>query len=250
MQRKLICKILPPGDYLTRKSALSLRQPRTITAYGPTALLLSWEQRIDPAISAGVHAYATALNHHPAVLECIPAYASLLVRYAAPRITAATLKEFIYDLRPPDYSPEERCVHELPVRYDGPDLKSSAQQLSLSPAALIELHCGPDYQVYQLGFRPGFAFLGDTPAALNIGRRATPRTHVPAGSVGLAGRQTGVYPADSPGGWQLIGRCPVPLLRSGTDPVRLRAGDLVRFLAVGSEEFIHLQNNPPPWPER
>jgi inhibitor of KinA len=160
------------------------------------------------------------------------------------------LRDFIHELTPGDKGGEGQRRHVLPVCYDGPDFRAATQWLSLDPGVLIELHTGQDYLVYQLGFRPGFAFLGDTPAALEIARHASPRARVPAGSVGLAGRQTGVYPTASPGGWQLIGRCPLPLVRAGTNPTLLRAGDLVRFRPVTPAEFIHLQNHPPPWPER
>lgn len=212
--------------------------------------MLNWEQRIDPAVSAGVHAYAAAIGAHPAVLECVPAYTSLLIRFAAPRITASELSNFIYDLPSLSATDTNRYTHKLPVCYDGPDLEDTAKQLSLKPAALIELHTGRDYLVYQLGFRPGFAFLGDTAPELEVARHATPRRRVPAGSVGLAGRQTGVYPTVSPGGWRLIGRCPSPLLRAGTDPIRLRAGDIVRFYPITTTEFHHLQNLQTTWPER
>lgn len=212
--------------------------------------MLNWEQRIDPAISAGVHSYAATIGAHPAVLECIPAYASLLVRFAAPRITASELSDFIYDLTPLSVVGANHYTHELPVCYDGPDFENTAKQLSLEPEVLIDLHTSQNYLVYQLGFRPGFAFLGDTAPSLEISRLVAPRSRVPAGSVGLAGRQTGVYPTASPGGWRLIGRCPIPLLRTGTDPILLRAGDFVRFHQVTATEFSYLQNNPPPWPER
>ncbi len=245
MQRMVLrCCILPV------KHPSVLRRPRSISRYGPSALLLNWEQRIDPAISAGVHSYAAAIGAHPAVLECVPAYASLLVRFAAPRITASELSDFIYELTPISVAAPGRHTHKLPVCYDGPDFEDTAKRLSLDPEALIDLHTSRNYLVYQLGFRPGFAFLGDTAPALEIDRHTAPRSHVPAGSVGLAGRQTGVYPTVSPGGWRLIGRCPVPLLRTGTDPILFRAGDLVRFHQVTATEFLHLQNNPPPWPER
>jgi len=184
------------------------------------------------------------------VLECVPAYASLLVRFAAPRITASELINFVYDLSPALVADTNRYIHNLPVCYDGPDFDYTAKRLSLSAKALIDLHTGQDYLVYQLGFRPGFAFLGDTVPELEIPRHYAPRAHVPAGSVGLAGSQTGIYPSVSPGGWRLIGRCPSPLLRAGTDPILLRAGDFVRFHPVTATEFLHLQNNPPPWPER
>ncbi|MFT5999894.1 MAG: KipI family sensor histidine kinase inhibitor [Neolewinella sp.] len=227
-----------------------MRLPRHILPYGPDALLLNWEQRITPGISTSVHAYAAALLAHPAVLECVPAYASLMVRFAPPKISAYQLREFIFELRPSAARPQTSVIHDLPVLYDGPDLEFIFRKLSLSKKDLISLHSAPDYLVYQVGFQPGFAFLGDTSEALAIERRESPRAKVPAGSVGLAGRQTGVYPTDGPGGWQLIGRCPWPLIRPGPSPTRLQAGDRVSFRPVSPVEFANLVKSPAPWPER
>lgn len=227
-----------------------MRLPRHILAYGPGALLINWEQRIAPDISSSVHAYAVALLAHPAVLECIPAYASLMVRFAPPKISAYRLRELIFELRPSAAGPQKSVIHDLPVLYDGPDLKFITGKLRLSKKKFISLHTATDYLVYQVGFQPGFAFLGDTKKELTIDRRESPRPKVPAGSVGLAGRQTGVYPTDGPGGWQLIGRCPWSLVRSGPDPTRLRAGDRVSFRPVSSAEFTKLAKSPAPWPER
>ncbi|MFK8163798.1 MAG: 5-oxoprolinase subunit PxpB [Lewinella sp.] len=218
--------------------------------YGPDALLLNWDQRIAPAISTSVHAYAAALLAHPAVLECIPAYASLMVRFAPPRITAYQLREFIFELRPSATRQKNKIFHELPVLYDGPDIDFVSRKLKLSKKKIIGLHTAPTYLVYQVGFQPGFAFLGDTAEALTIGRRESPRSKVPAGSVGLAGRQTGVYPIDGPGGWQLIGRCPWLMVRSGKSPTRLRAGDQVKFRSVSPAAYLKLSKSAEPWPER
>lgn len=230
---------------------IPLRSPRDILPYGPNALLLNWEQRIDPAISAGVHAWAAAIRRHPAVRECVPAYASLLVRFAAPLITAYDLREFIIGLRPEENDRNGSFHHQLPVCYDGPDLEEAATILRLAPEDLIRLHSDQNYLVYQVGFRPGFGFLGETIPELEIPRRSIPRAHVPAGSVGIAGRQTGIYPSDSPGGWQLIGRCPCLLIRKGGNrPALLRAGDTVCFKPVSAAEFNDLLNSPTPWPER
>jgi inhibitor of KinA len=227
-----------------------MRLPRHILPYGSDALLVTWEQRIAPDISEGVHAYAAALKAHPAVLECIPAYASLLVRFAMPKISAYRLREFIFELRPSTTETQKPVVHDLPVLYDGPDLKFVSGKLRLSKKKIISLHTSTEYLVYQVGFQPGFAFLGDTSEELTIARRESPRPKVLAGSVGLAGRQTGVYPTDGPGGWQLIGRCPWSLIRSGPEPTRLRAGDRVRFRAVSATEFAKLTKLPALWPER
>lgn len=227
-----------------------MRLPHHLLSYGPGALLLNWEQRVSPEISTSVHAYAYSIKQHPAVVECIPAYASLLVRFSLPKITSYQLKEYILDLKPAPLDTHQSIRHTIPVCYDGPDILQTAEVLALSVKEVIDLHSSVDYLVYQLGYQPGFAFLGETPAPLTIPRRSSPRARVPAGSVGLAGRQTGIYPSSSPGGWQLIGSCPIPLLRPGPTPTLFRAGDVVRFHPIERKAFTALQQQPPPWPER
>lgn len=231
-----------------------MRLPRSIRTYGSSALLLEWEARIDPMINQSVHHYARAIAQHPGVAECIPAYASLLVRFLPPKITAYQLREAIYALQlTPDEIPPG-VLHELPVCYDpevAPDLLHVAETLALTADQVVDLHTRPTYLVYQLGFLPGFGFLGTTDERLQISRKSNPRRAVPAGSVGLAGRQTGVYPTGSPGGWQLIGRCPVAMIRTGTDPIRLRAGDRVKFFSVDLETYHELHQKPlREWPTR
>ncbi|MEM6771404.1 MAG: 5-oxoprolinase subunit PxpB [Bacteroidota bacterium] len=228
------------------------RLPRHIVDYGPAALLLNWEQRITPDINQSVHAYARLLTQHPAVQECIPAYASLLVRFFPPKITAYKLKEFIFATKPKRETVANIVHHELPVCYHAelaPDLKDTAGLLKLTPKQLVKLHTSVDYLVYQLGFRPGFGFMGETPGALEVPRLERPRRQVPAGAVGLAGRQTGIYPSESPGGWRLIGRCPLPLVRSGRDFTRLRPGDTVRFVPITLPQYRKF-NPDQPWPKR
>jgi KipI family sensor histidine kinase inhibitor len=231
-----------------------MRLPRSIRTYGQAALLLEWEARIYPSINQSVHQYARAISLHPGVAECVPAYSSLLVRFLPPKITAYQLKEFIYGLKLSSERAKEGMLHHLPVCYHpevAPDLDHATNTLSITPAQLVDLHTGPTYLVYQLGFLPGFGFLGITDDRLSIARKKNPRRSVPAGSVGLAGRQTGVYPTSSPGGWQLIGRCPLALVRPGVDPIRLRPGDQVKFNPVTLEDYFELRKQPMEgWPAR
>ena len=136
------------------------------------------------------------------------------------------------------YSIESRVV-EIPVLYGGkhgPDLQYVAEQNGLTPQEVIDIHTGGDYLVYMLGFAPGFPFLGGLDPRIATPRRQTPRLKIEAGSVGIAGEQTGVYPLATPGGWQIIGRTTAPLfLPNETPPSLLRAGDRVRFVAVKEE---------------
>jgi inhibitor of KinA len=137
-------------------------------------------------------------------------------------------------------SPQASAV-EIPVCYGGlggPDLELVAAHCGLGAGEVAALHAGADYVVHAIGFTPGFPYLGGLPEALHAPRRDTPRVRVPAGSVGIGGAQTGVYPLESPGGWQLIGRTPIALFRPERDPAALlRPGDRVRFRAISDAEF-------------
>ncbi|MGA2016756.1 MAG: 5-oxoprolinase subunit PxpB [Opitutaceae bacterium] len=130
---------------------------------------------------------------------------------------------------------------DIPVCYGGdlgPDLDFVARRCGLDAAGAAALHAGAPYVVHAVGFTPGFPYLGGLPAALHTPRRDTPRARVPAGSVGIGGSQTGVYPVASPGGWQIIGRTPVALFRAdGNPPALLKPGDRVRFRAISASEF-------------
>lgn len=124
---------------------------------------------------------------------------------------------------------------EIPVHYDGPDLADVAAHCGLTPDEVVRRHTAADYVVYFIGFQPGFAYLGGLDEALHTPRRAEPRTSVPAGSVGIGGAQTGIYPLATPGGWQLIGRAALPLFDPQAEPPTLLApGDRVRFVAEAS----------------
>ena len=233
-----------------------MRKPRTIKSYGPKALLLEWEQLISPAINQGVHAYGAAISDWPEVVECIPAYASLLVKLHHPMDTDR-IRERIYSGVVIKETADDRRRIVLPVCYGGEfgvDLTAVAAATNLSEQDVIELHSGRTYQVYQLGFQPGFAFLGDLDDRLTLPRRAAPRSSVPAGSVAIAERQTAVYPSPSPGGWQLIGRCPVPVVNFNAEQPEalalLQPGDEVRFTPIDESKFSQLQQQPNVWWEQ
>ena len=177
-----------------------------------------------------------------------PAYTSLMVTFDACRVdhaqVEATLREF--EARAAAmHSPEQRTV-EIPVCYGGefgPDLEDVAQAHGLKPAEVIQLHASRTYHAYFLGFAPGFAYLGELPEEIATPRLESPRKKVPAGSVGIAGRQTAVYPFATPGGWRLIGRTPLPVFRSDREPMELASvGDQVRFRPVSREEFRELES--------
>lgn len=232
-----------------------MRKPRHIIDYGPGGLLLEWEQRIDPAINTSVHAYRSRIAKWPEVIDCVPSYASLLLTFAPITGLRPALRERLYRLRVSgiidDHIPS---LHRLPVAYGeafGPDLARVADHCGIAESAVIRLHSDVTYRVYQLGYQPGFAFLGITDRELDVPRREIPRIRVPVGSVGLAGRQTAVYPSVCPGGWQIIGRCPLPLLDlaagSPERVSRLHPGDEVEFIPINDATFSELQSEPHRW---
>lgn len=166
------------------------------------------------------------------VVDVVPGYRTVLVTTASTAGLAAVRQALpLLDL-PAASAVSSRTV-EVPVVYDGVDLASVAALTGLSESEVVRRHAAPDYVVAFLGFTPGFPYLVGLDPSLHVPRRSTPRTSVPAGSVGLAGPQTGVYPQATPGGWQLIGRTPVSLFDVERDPpALLAAGDRLRFVAT------------------
>jgi len=216
---------------------------------GDRGLVVELGDAIDPALNARVRAlaYALAPESVPGLLEVIPTYRSLGIEYDPARLGYDELTEEIRArLRTLDVAalPPARRI-ELPTLYGGecgPDLPSVCEHTGLDPAEVIRLHSGVDYLVYMLGFTAGFAYLGGLPEKLHTPRLASPRTRVPKGSVGIGGAQTGAYSAETPGGWRLIGRTPVPLFDPLRDPpTPMLPGDRVRFVPVDAEEYRRLE---------
>lgn len=196
---------------------------------GPDAVLVEVDSldQVD-AVRAAVRAAEL-----PGLLELVPAARTVLVSVAAGSGGLATLKEILADA---DLSrPRQRAEREvrIPVHYDGPDLELAARTAALSVDDLVELHSGADYAVAFTGFAPGFGYLVGLPEPLVQARLAQPRTAVPAGSVGIGGEFTGVYPRSSPGGWRLLGRTELALFDPHREPAALLVpGDRVRFEVV------------------
>jgi len=208
-----------------------------IVPLSDSAVLLRLGESIHPAINRQVHLLAAALTLHPlpGIIETVPGYASLTVHYDPLALTHAQVCEWLESLLSLAAETASRPVKtvEVPVIYDGPDLDFVAAHCRLTIGEVIRLHASTPYTVYMMGFTPGFPYLGILPEALRVPRRETPRPKVPAGSVGLAGVQTGIYPVESPGGWRLVGRTPLTLFDPQRKPPFLFApGDEVRFLAV------------------
>ncbi|MGE5560300.1 MAG: 5-oxoprolinase subunit PxpB [Chloroflexota bacterium] len=208
---------------------------------GDRALTIELGDTIDLALNRRVLALAQALNSLSGVVETVPTYRSLLVEFDPARLTP---DEIVACARAAPVSTDAtRMVRRvtLPTVYGGeygPDLAHVAEVHALSVDEVIDIHTGRDYPVFMLGFSPGFPYLGGLDERIATPRLDRPRTKVPAGSVGIADRQTGVYPQSTPGGWQIIGRTPAPLFDPrAAEPVLLRAGDLLRFRRVTADEY-------------
>lgn len=217
-----------------------------------SAITIQFESVINPDTLRKVLAYQEALLAHPfeGFIETVSAYNTLAV-YFNPRVvmqsklTGNSLFEkvanYIQSLPIlPKASSANRIV-EVPVCYDGAyalDLVELSQTLKLSTAEIIQRHTATIYTVFMVGFTPGFPYLGELDELLQCGRKASPRKKVPAGSVGLAGKQTGIYPFETPGGWQIIGRTPIKLFDvMNSHCSLLQAGMQVKFVSISPSEF-------------
>jgi KipI family sensor histidine kinase inhibitor len=205
-------------------------------------LLVEFEQRIDPLINDRVIQLAARLTRRlrGVVRDVVPAYCAIGVHFDPLLTDLAALERVIGEEAHVLENAEPRdsaAVVEIPVRYggaDGPDLEGVAAWANCSPAEVIARHSARTYRVYMLGFVPGFTFMGRVDKSIAAPRHRVPRERVPAGSVGIAGEQTGVYPISTPGGWQLIGRTSVQMFdHTRTPPNLLNPGDLVRFVVTG-----------------
>jgi 5-oxoprolinase (ATP-hydrolysing) subunit B len=214
-----------------RASSTTRRRVVKLHPLGDAAALWELGTRIDTAVNTRAIGLAAALRKRRGVREAIAGYASVAIHYDPEQVTFAqlqvTARNLLRERHPP---PVPGRLHRIPVQYDGPDLAETAERLKLPVPELIKRHTAPTYRVFMVGFVPGWAYLGPLPEELRLPRRSVPRTHVPAGSVAIAGAQTGVYPLPTPGGWHLLGRTDIPMfLPDGDPPLLLRTGDRVKF---------------------
>lgn len=228
---------------------VSMAQHFRLLPLGDAALTVEFGSEIDPEVNARVIAFAETVRAHAweGVLDVVPTYRSMTIHIDPLRLDLNTLTDRL--LRLPhsasQHTASSRGPHTIPVLYGGewgPDVEDVAAFAKMPVADVIQLHASVLYRVYMLGFSPGFPYLGSVPEPLAMPRLATPRTTVPAGSVGIAGAQTGIYPISTPGGWRLIGRTPLALYRRhSAPPFLLGPGDLVRFEPIGPQEFDRLR---------
>ena len=212
---------------------------------GDTSLCVEFGNEISPTLNTKIRAFTIALSGSgiPGIVETVPTYRSLMIHYDPEVIRYAPLldrlRSLLDQLDRESVPPSE--VLEIPVLYGGdvgPDLDFVARHNSKTPEEVVKIHTSAEYLIYMLGFTPGFTYLGGMSQEIAAPRLKNPRVKIPAGSVGIAGSQTGVYPIDSPGGWQLIGRTPVRMYDAGRDkPILPEAGQYIKFYPIDQAEF-------------
>lgn len=224
-----------------------------IVPVGDGAVNIEFGTEISDEINDRVYAFAETIDalSPPWLDELVPTYRSLLVHYDGQifdfDVVDTELKKLVLESSAETSGSSVRSplVYELPTAYGGefgPDLESVAKHAGISTIEVVKIHSGTAYRVYMIGFSPGFPYLGGMDARIATPRLATPRTRVPAGSVGIAESQTGVYPTASPGGWQLIGRTPVRLFDHEKEPPSvLQPGHFVRFVPIEDERFPEIE---------
>ncbi len=220
---------------------------------GDGGIVIDFGSHIAPAVNAQVHRLARAIAQAMPELasELVPTYRSLMVYFnpllASRQSLEARIRELLQGIAGTTGQAEQATVVEIPVCYGGeygPDLAHVAGHNGLGVDEVIAIHTSEPYLVYMLGFTPGFPYLGGMSERIATPRLAQPRVAIPAGSVGIAGSQTGIYPIESPGGWQLIGRTPLRVFNpQAANPFLFSAGDYLRFCAVDAPGFQAIQRD-------
>lgn len=216
-----------------------------VVAAGDSAIVVEFEERIDPGVNARTIAFAEAIQSAAiaGVRDVVPTYRSAAIYYDPLRTDSAALMAHV-EREAARAAPESaggRVPVRIPVCYGGdlgPDLHRVAAFGNMVEDEVVRVHVAGTYRVFMLGFVPGFAYLGIVDRRIAMPRHATPRVRVPPGSVGIAGVQTGIYPAETPGGWQLIGRTPIrPFDPARAEPFLMKAGDAVQFYPIDRAEY-------------
>ncbi|WP_277250857.1 5-oxoprolinase subunit PxpB [Peptoniphilus vaginalis] len=217
---------------------------------GDSAIVMEFGDTIEKEINARIAAVVESLKTKSidGILDILPTYRSILINYDPVKISYGELLDTLKGLSKADsgeQSDEVRLI-EIPTLYGGeygPDIDFVAENAKLSKEEVIKIHSGTDYLVYMMGFMPGFTYLGGLDERIATPRLKSPRLKIEPGSVGIAANQTGMYPLESPGGWQLIGRTPLKLFDDTKEPpVFIQAGDYIRYVSVNQEEYDRIKD--------
>ncbi len=221
----------------------------SIQPLGDQGLLITFGNRIDPEIHKKVRRLYEAIKKEQFswLMDVVPAYTTIMINYNPLQVSYEEVRETIKGLKthPRGKDLKHRKRKVIPTLYGGetgPDLEELAKLKDLSIDEVIEIHSRPEYLVYMLGFTPGFPYLGGMDERIAAPRLKNPRKKIPKGSVGIAGSQTGIYPMESPGGWRLIGRTPIPLFDpEREDPFYIKPGDILVFKPIDEKTFNQLE---------
>lgn len=221
-----------------------------IQPLGDRACTLLFGDSIDPQIHEKIFRFCTLIqqSYIPGIIEWVPTYTTITIYYDPSTISYRELSSILYECYKQQQNKIPVLNHRtviIPVKYGGewgPDLSEIATYNSLNETEVISIHSKPTYLVYMLGFAPGFPYLGGMSSRIATPRLATPRTQIPAGSVGIADQQTGIYPLSTPGGWQIIGRTPIQLFDPNRNPpILLQMGDYICFRPITDKEYYRIK---------
>ncbi|HEX6922999.1 MAG TPA: 5-oxoprolinase subunit PxpB [Bacillales bacterium] len=212
---------------------------------GDGGIRVKFAEGVSPELNQRIRSFCRTLDREKidGIIEWVPTYETVAIYYSPARIRYKELRERLAVLIQTDDDSSEEAgeLISIPTLYGGKageDLQKVARENGLSEQEVIDIHSGTDYLIYMMGFLPGFPYLGGMSKNIATSRLETPRERVPAGAVGIAGEQTGIYPLESPGGWNLIGQTPVGLFdQEREQPFLFQAGDWVRFVPVSQQEF-------------
>ena len=216
----------------------------TIRPFGPFGHLISWDQPASQELKSLIFQLETSFRKYfkEKITSIIPSYNSIVINFTSP-LSEGELTLFLNKQNASRKTVEPEII-SIPVHYnndDVNDLELMAKSLDLSPREIINHHTSKVYDVYSLGFLPGFAYMGFTPAEIEVKRKNNPRLKVPKGSVGLAKNQTGIYPSEAPGGWQIIGKTPINLFEPfSNQPILIDTSKRVQFVSINDAEFQSL----------